>query len=88
MKKFYVEIMVFGLIAILLLAFFVSDVKAEQKFTVTFPMETGATAFWFPSDGTYAMGLAHTFMRVQHSSLPKVQLDFDATIAQEVNNDK
>lgn len=80
------KVMVFGLFVILFTAFFAAEVKAEGKqFSVTFPMETGATAFWFPGDGTYAVGLAHTFMRVKYAAIPNVQLDVDATVAQEVN---
>lgn len=54
---------------------------------VTSPMETGAVGFWFPGDGAFAAGVAHTFLRVSHSAIPKLTLDIDATIAQEVNQD-
>ena len=84
--KHFAGYMVTAIIIILLACFFVSNAKAET--TITFPQETGVTAFWFPNSGTYAMGLAHTWIRVQHSILPKIQLDGDITIAQEVNQDK
>jgi len=86
MKRF--NYVICSLITILVVMFFAINAKAENKFEVTFPMETGATAFWFPSDGTYALGLAHTVIRVTHTSIPNIQLDADATIAQEINIDK
>ncbi|MEJ2700190.1 MAG: hypothetical protein P8Z70_11100 [Desulfuromonadales bacterium] len=55
---------------------------------VTSPMETGAVGFWFPGDGSFAAGIAHTILRASHSSVPKLTLDVDATIAQEVNQTK
>lgn len=57
------------------------------EFTVNMPMETSMTAFWFPSDGVFAMGASHTFLRITHSSLPQINFDMDVTIAQEVNQD-
>lgn len=88
MKKFHVEVMVFSVIIMLILTFCVLEAQAESNVSVTFPMETGATAFWFPSDGTYAVGLAHTFLRVKYGAIPNMQLDVDATVAREVNQDK
>lgn len=60
----------------------------EEGFKVTSPFETGAVGFWFPGDGTFAMGLSQTFLRVEHTSIPKLSLDLDATIAQEINEGK
>lgn len=64
-----------------------------QGVSVTMPMETGATAFWFPETGTFAAGLSHTFLRVQYTdvdfpTLSRISVDLDGTIAQEVNKDK
>jgi hypothetical protein len=59
-----------------------------KKFTVTSPMETNVVGFWFPSDGTFAVGLSQTFLRIEHTSIPKLSLDLDFTIAQEVNENK
>jgi hypothetical protein len=54
-------------------------------FSITSPMETAAVGFWLPATGTFAMGLAHTVVRVTHSDIPKLRLDLDGTIAQEVS---
>lgn len=83
-------------IVALLIAFTCGNVFADEAppipsegFSLTFPMETGAVGFWFPETGAFAAGLSHTFMRIQHSDIKALSLDFDGTIAQEVtNNDK
>ena len=86
MKKSLATYVVFFLITILLVTFFA--VSAQAEFKVEFPMETNATAFWFPTDDTFAMGISHTVLRVSHPDIPKITLDFDGTLAKEVNADK
>ena len=61
---------------------------ALSGFSITSPMETSAVAFWFPKTGTYAGGVSHTFLRLSHSAITFMSLDFDGTLAQEVNQDK
>ena len=56
--------------------------------SVTSPMETAAVGFWFPGNGTFAAGLAHTVLRLSPVDMPKLTADIDVTIAQEVNQDK
>ena len=67
-----------------------TDVVVLQTggFTITSPMETSAVGFWFPGDGTFAAGIAHTVLRARHEAVPKLHLDIDGVIAQEVNQDK
>jgi len=60
--------------------------QEAEGFKLTFPQETAVTAFWFPSSGVYAGGIAHTFIRVTHGAVPKVFFDGDITIAKEFNN--
>ena len=63
-------------------------IATNEVFNVIFPMETGAVGFWFPTSGAFAAGVSHTFMRISHSDIESISLDFDGTIAQEVNQDK
>ena len=75
-------------LALLLITVFVGNAYAQEAegFRLTFPQETAVTAFWFPSSGVYAGGVAHTFVRIEHGSFPKVYLDGDLTVAKEFNN--
>ena len=75
-------------LALLLITVFVGNAYAQEAegFRLTFPQETAVTAFWFPSNGVYAGGVAHTFVRIEHSSIPKIYLDGDLTVAKEFNN--
>ena len=59
-----------------------------SEFSVTMPMETTASGFWFPTDDTIAVGISHTVARLAYSGLPKVSLDLDGTLAKEVNEEK
>lgn len=77
---------VFGIITILLVMFFTLEAKAEFK--LEYPMETTVTAFWFPSDDTFAAGISHTVLRLSHSDIPKFSLDLDGTLAKEINVNK
>src|SRR5574340_1192442 len=54
--------------------------------TITSPMETSATAFYFPTDGSYAAGICHTFARVNFTKAPKIVVDLDLTAAQSFGN--
>jgi hypothetical protein len=63
----------------------VSANEADTGFSITFPMETAATGFWFPDTGAFAAGVSHTFMRVKHSAIKFMSIDFDGTLAQEVS---
>lgn len=74
--------MVFALVG------FAQAQETEDDISLTFPMETGVTAFWFPDSGTFAGGMTHTVARVSLTQLPDVSLDLDATIAQEFNDDR
>ena len=88
MKEIFIALLM--LLLILLIPQFVKASEIEpvkDGFAITFPMETGAVGFWFPRDGTFAGGLSHTFMRIGHSDIPKVTVDFDGTIAQQINKD-
>ncbi len=60
----------------------------EKGFKLTFPQETAATAFWFPSSDSFAAGVSHTVLRVSHSDIPKFSLDLDGTLAKGVNAEK
>ena len=63
--------------------------KAEASdFTITVPMETGITGFWFPDDDTIAGGVSLTVMRLQHAKIEKFSLDLDGTLAKEINENK
>lgn len=64
-----------------------------QGFSVTSPMETGITAFYFPSNKTIAGGIAETVLRVKWTdvdfpTLSKITTDLDVNIAKEVNESK
>lgn len=61
---------------------------AQAEFSLTMPMETTASGFWFPTDNTIAVGISHTVARLAYSGLPKVSLDLDGTLAKEVNEEK
>lgn len=58
-----------------------------SDFSVSVPMETGATAYWFPGDNTFAAGVSETVLRMKYAKLDKFSLDLDGTLAKEVNAD-
>ena len=43
--------------------------------------------YWFPSDGTFAPGVAHAIGRLEETRIPRLSLDLDICIAKKVNND-
>ena len=79
---------VFVVLVFLLITVFIGNAYAQETegFKLTFPQETAVTAFWFPSSGAYAAGVAHTFARIEHGSVPKIYLDCDLTVAKEFND--
>jgi len=84
MKKLIISVLV-----VMLLMMFVGCKKAEANdFTITVPMETGITGFWFPDDDTIAGGVSLTVMRLQHAQIEKFSLDLDGTLAKEINENK
>lgn len=67
--------------------------EGTDGFSVTVPMETAITAFYFPSDETIAGGIAETVLRVKWvdsawPTMSKFTLDIDANIAKEINEAK
>ena len=76
------------MLLILLVAVLMFAGVAQAEINVSMPMETTATAFWFPTDDTIAVGVSHTVLRVAHTNLPKFSLDLDGTLAKEVNEAK
>jgi len=60
---------------------------AYAGFNLSSPNETGATAFYFPSDGSVAGGLTYTGLRGQHSAIKFASLDLDGTLAQKIGAD-
>lgn len=75
----------FSLVLIMLFCF---TGVANAEFKIEFPMETNLTGFWFPSNNAFAIGVSHTVLRLSHTQIPKVTLDFDGTLAKEINIEK
>ena len=77
-----------SLVTVMLVLVSFGIAQAGEGFSISIPMETTATAFWFPTDDTVAVGISHTVLRAAHSSLPSFSLDLDGTLAKEVNEAK
>jgi hypothetical protein len=94
MKKIILAVLMFVLIASIGgmggSAFAEDTPKEVLGWDVTMPFKTGVTAFYFPSDSTFAGGLNTTVLSVRNNNpvnptLSKITFDLDATVAQEFN---
>jgi hypothetical protein len=90
MKKLIMLLMVVMLIATAGMSY---AGEGTDGFSVTIPLETSVTAFYFPTDNTVAGGIAETVLRVKwtdvdYPTMSKFTLDLDANIAKEVNETK
>lgn len=82
MKKILLALTMFLMLSI--------PVIIQAGFQLSNPNETGATGFYFPSDGSMAGGLTYTGLRLKHTAITFASLDIDGTLAQKIgenNND-
>jgi hypothetical protein len=89
MRKLVLAVLMFLLVMVFSIPVFAENAPV-LGWDISMPFKTGVTAFYFPTNSTYAAGVSTTIVSIKNNDpinpvLSKFSFDLDATIAQEFN---